>query len=435
MKSASAPAPRAPGVRADIVRRLLRVLETAEHALDRLAEDGWTDPVDASRSVPPEKVVSETALLLLAASSVRREAALARRVDELARRVAPLARGPRVRAGVCFEPALALDHARAHACLRAMGHGDASFDALLRAATRAQAFAVLERVPHRALEQRWVAELCGLEGAVGLPSMRALAAMSALGRPLDLVGANREDVHAFTHALMYLKDRHLASRPLPRPRAEVLRDAEAALVRCLADEDYGLAGELLLAWPLTGARFGAWAAFAWRTLAAVDDAAGFLPSPGTRLAHIGRLDERHRTDALLASAYRTDYVMGLLCAACLASGCLPPAPMREELPPGRGAGGHWAAIYARLPASERESLGGFVHAVTLHRAVRARDAAAIHAAVGAAAAADVADGPQWSQATELLERLVVHAQSAPATPARRLRVVRSSSNAGVGPEA
>jgi len=429
--SALAPAPRAAGMRADLVRRLARVLETAEHALDRLAADGWTDPTDASRSVRPETVVSETARLLLAVSSVRGEPALARRVDELARRLAPHARGARMRSGLCFEPALALDHARAHACLRAMGHADPAFDELLRTATRAQAFAARERAPHRALEQRWVAELCGLEGPAGQPPMRALAAMSALGRPLDLVGANREDLHAFTHALMYLKDGRLAPKALPRPRAEVLRDAEAALVRCLADEDYDLACELLLAWPLTGARFGGWATLAWRTLAAVEDAAGLLPAPGTRLAHLGRLDERHRTDALLASAYRTTYVMGLLCAACLASGCLPPAPVREELPPGHGAGGHWAAIYARLPASEREALGGFVHAVTLHRAVRARDAAAIHAALDAAAAADVADGPHWVQAAELLERLVVHEGAA---PARRLRLLRTPSNAGVRSE-
>jgi hypothetical protein len=417
-------------VRADLVRRLGRVLETAEHVLDRLAMDGWTDPLDAASSVRPEKVVSETALLLLAASAVPGEPALARRVDELARRTTAHARGARMRAGVCFEPALALDYAQAHACLRRMGHGDASFDTLLQAATRAQAFAVRERVPHRALEQCWVAELCELGTPAGWPSVRALAAMSALGRPLDLVGASREDLYAFTHALMYLKDPHLADKPLPRPRAEILRDAEAALVRCLADEDYDLAGELLLAWPLTGARFGGWSLFAWRTLAAVEDAAGFLPSPGTRLAHLARLPAAQRTDALLASAYHTVYVMGLLCAACLARGCLPPdmpsialsegdpagagARRRWEAPVAaapapRGASGHWAAVYARLDAPERAALGGFMQAVTLHRAVRARDVAAIHAALATAAAAGVADGPLWSQAAELLERLVAHA--------------------------
>jgi hypothetical protein len=435
-RAAAGPHARA-AVRADLLRRLDRVLATAEHAVDRLAGAGYTDPVDPARSVRPEKVVSETALMLLAAASVPQAPALARRVDELARRLAPLARGARMRAGVCFEPALALDYAQAHACLRAMGHGDAAFDALLQAATRAQAFAVRERVPHRALEQRWVAEHCGVDGPAGLPSMRALAAMSALGRPLDLVGASREDLYAFTHALMYLRLPPLAPKRLPRPRAELLRDAEAALVRCIADEDYDLAGELLLAWPLTDTRFSPCSAFAWQVLAAVEDAAGFLPSPGTQLGHLERLEPRLRTDGLLASAYHTVYVMGLLCATCLARGCLPPAARPpansgvatprggdEPLPaPAATAAGtrpscpspsaHWASVYGCLPAAQRTELDGFVHSVALHRAARARDTGAIHAALATAAAAGVADGPQWSQAAELLERIVTHAQARP----------------------
>jgi hypothetical protein len=328
---------------------------------------------------------------------------------------APHARGARMRAGVCFEPALALDYAQAHACLKRIGHADPAFDALLAAATRSQAFAVRERVPHRALEQCWVAELCGIAPPPGLPSMAALAAQSALGRPLDLVGGSREDCYAFTHALLYLKDPRLAPRRLPRPRADVLRDAEAALVRCLDEEDYDLAGELLLAWPLTRAPWSPGAAFAFRTLACVEDEAGFLPSPGTRLAHLERLEGRQRADCLLASAYHTVFVMGLLCAACLACDGLPPAPLRgappgrrPELPQGEPAP-HWTLVHAGLAASEQAGLAGFVRSVALRRAVRARDAARIHATLCEAVAAGAADAPQWSQAAELLERIAAHA--------------------------
>src|SRR5262249_49124175 len=152
-----------------------------------------------------------------------------------------------------------------------------AFDALLRVATQSQAFAVRERTPHRALEQRWVAELCGIDDVLSGPSLRVLASMSALGRPLDLLGSGREDIYAYTHALMYLIGPHSSRKCLPRRRADLLLDAEAALASCLDDEDYDLAGELLLTWPLTGAPWSAAAAFAFQTLALVEDQAGFLP--------------------------------------------------------------------------------------------------------------------------------------------------------------
>jgi hypothetical protein len=411
---------------ADLTRRLCNALDIAEQAIARLASEGYVDAIDPALSVRPEKVVSETAVLLLAASAVKEQPALGERLDQLARLLAPHARSPRMRAGVCFEPALALDYAQAHGCLLQMGYADPGFDALLRAAAQSQAFAVRERTPHRALEQRWVAELCGLDSALPPPSRHALASMSALGKPLDLLGGSREDIYAYTHALMYLNDPHLSRKRRPRSHAGLLADAEAALARCVDDEDYDLAGELLLAWPLTGARWSATAAFAFQTLALVEEEAGFLPSAGTRLAHLDRLSGKQRADCLLASAYHTIYVMGLLCAASLAPGRAPPTRPRGSLRwasradeihatlCARDKAPHWSSAYARLAPAERGSLVGFLLSVALRRAVRARDLAAVHELLHRAVDADLANGPLWSQAAELLERAAVHAsQTAP----------------------
>jgi hypothetical protein len=408
--------------RGDLAQRLCHALEIAEQAVARLASSGYVDEIDPALNLRPEKVISETGVLLLAASTVNDQPALSRRLDHLAHLLIPHARSSRMRMGICYEPALALDYAQAHGCLRQMGYADPTFDALLRAAARSQAFGARERAPHRALEQRWVAELCGINDLLPGPSHHTLASMSALGRPLDLLGGGREDLYAYTHTLMYLTDRHLSRKRVPRRRADLLLDAEAALAWCLDDQDYDLAGEILLAWPLIGAPWSAAAAFAFQTLALVEDEAGFLPSAGTRLKHLDKLGGKQRSDCLLASAYHTIYVMGLLCAASLAPGRAPPTQLRRRLnaPPGmvdeiyarlssRDTAPHWSLAYARLAPSERNTLASFLHSVALRRAVRARDLTAVHELLRHAVAADMADGPLWSQAAELLERAIVHA--------------------------
>ena len=415
--------------RADLARRLCHALEVAEQAVVRLAPDGYVDEIDPALNLRPEKVISETGVLLLAASTVNDQPVLSQRLDHLAHLLIPHARSPRMRMGICYEPALALDYAQAHGCLRQMGYADSTFDALLSAATQSQAFAVRERTPHRALEQRWVAELCGINDALPGPSHYMLASMSALGRPLDLLGGSREDLYAFTHALMYLTDPHSSRKRGPRRRADLLLDAEAALARCLDDEDYDLAGEVLMAWPLTGATWSASAAFAFQTLALVEDEAGFLPSAGTKLKHLDKLGGKQRSNCLLASAYHTIYVMGLLCAASLAPGRAPPMRLcgRLSSPPGLvdeiyarlsplDSAPHWSLAYARLAPSERSTLVSFLHSVALRRAVRARDLTTVHELLQRAAAADLANGPLWSQAAELLERAVVHVAQAARLP-------------------
>jgi hypothetical protein len=88
------------------------------------------------------------------------------------------------------------------------------------------------------------------------------------------------------------------------------------------NKDYDLGGEVLLAWPLTGKTWSPAATFGLQVLTQVEDKAGFLPSPGTRLDRLNTLQGDERTDYLLATAYHTAYVMGLLSAAALTNGKL-----------------------------------------------------------------------------------------------------------------
>ena len=106
---------------------------------------------------------------------------------------------------------------------------------------------------------------------------------------MDLLGGSREDICAFTHALMYVRD--FNNRPLRLPRAKrlILADAEAALAWCLGEQDYDLAGEVLLARPLTRTDWNAVAGFGFRVLATVEDEAGFLPAPSPTVAGMDQL--------------------------------------------------------------------------------------------------------------------------------------------------
>jgi len=99
---------------ADLIRRLCHALDIAQQAVARLAPNGYTDAEDLLINVRPEKVISETAVLLLAASAVARVDEVRMRIDQVARLLIPHARSERMRLGTCLEPALALDYSAAH---------------------------------------------------------------------------------------------------------------------------------------------------------------------------------------------------------------------------------------------------------------------------------------------------------------------------------
>jgi hypothetical protein len=376
--------------RMDLERRLCRALEFAERAVERLAADGYTDAQEPTNKLRPEKVISETAFLLYAASRARASREVRVRIERVAERLLPHARSERMRLGVCLEPALAWDYAQAHVCLGRLGHQDRAFDALLRRSLRAQARRGRERPPHRVLEQEWIARTWkASDTAHGERTSRA-ALGSALGRPMDLLSGSREDVYAFTHALMYVTDFSQRLPILPRRRDIILAEAEAALARCLDEEDYDLGGEVLLAWPLTGKGWSAAAAFGFTVLARVEDEAGFLPSQGTRLDRLAALDGAERADYLLATAYHTAYVMGLLCAAALQPGRTPPSEIHEN---GNARGSasaimefiarddrrpHWCDDFDRLSGRRRDMLAGLLLNIALRRKVGQRDFHAVH---------------------------------------------------------
>ena len=214
-------------------------------AVERLAPRGYVDPSEPRNNVRSEKVVAEAGLLLLAASSVSQCPDVQTHVTRLARFLIPFARHDRMRLGVCLKPALALDYASAHIYLTRLGYRDAAFDALLRQTLTSRLWCGRERPPHRRLEQHWLIKLWG--DSNGRSAVRTPSALldSVLKWPIDLLAGARDDVYAFTHALLYVSEfETFSTQHLPRSRSAILGEAASALARSLDEEDYDLAGEL-----------------------------------------------------------------------------------------------------------------------------------------------------------------------------------------------
>ena len=405
----------------DLIERLSHALDIAGLAVEHLAASGYRDATDPTKNIRPEKVISETAILLISASSVA-HIDIRGRVKHLAERLIPHARSKRAMLGLCLEPAVALDHALPHMCLTRLGYPDSEFDRLLGQSLEAQAHAGRERVPHRILEQEWVGIAWPEPTFRPRSATPSTARQSILNHPMDLTNGTRDDIYAFTHALIYVSDFRLQPAPLPRPRPVILAEAEAVLARCLDEQDYDLSGEILLSWPLTGKTWSASAAFAFRVLAHVEDRAAFLPTPSTRISELKALDGIQRTQYLLATAYHTAYVMGLVCAASLRTGYAPPATIPSNtVAPGAakrfihrldadGLSPHWRDEFEQLADAEADALAKFLINVALRRRVARRDLGGIREILILAYALNLANIPAASQAAEMLDRFSTFAR-------------------------
>jgi hypothetical protein len=433
---------------ADLIGRLQRVVHVAERAVSVLGHDGYQDD-NSSDGVSGDKVVAETAMLLLATEPLlAANRQLRESVQTVARLLMPLARGERLRAGLCLQPALAADFAFAHICLTRLGFADPSFDRLLAVAL-APGSGFRERLPHRALEQTWILSVWDPEHPALSPERTARAIdASMLAGPIDCLGATRDDLYALTHALMYVgasarrpstRSGGSDGRPgapglvrLPRSPAAIAADAEAGLAHCLDRQDYDLAAELLLTWPLLGLQPSPSALFAMSVLTRIEDEVGFLPSAIARADRYRGLADVERRKYALATTYHTAYTMGLLCCALLTKATATFAPPAADEPPsapavarrrgaagpvdhafdeldrrartGRGDTPFWLDVYAGLDPAEREQLAPLLLSMTLRSATERRDLAGVHALVGLAHDLHLAALPAVRQAGALLDR-------------------------------
>lgn len=403
----------------DLTRRLDRALGIARRTVTLLGEQGYRDDTTPQDSFGPDKPLAETAMLLHVASSVAQSVGLSDPVAALARQVAQFARSGRVTCAIALHPSICFQLAMPHILMSGLGRRDEAVDRLVSLSAASQAACGREVVPHRALEVLWLQSLW--QGVTPGPAFDDVARHSVLDHPPDLIWGAREDAYAHTHTFMYFTNFGYWPRPLPRPRAVLLQESAALLARALLLEDFDLAAEALMAWPMTGESWSPVAAFGFQVLADLEDRVGFLPAGNGIPERFEHLAGPERTRYALAATYHTAYVMGMLCALALRPGRAPPAAIDG---PGVSMGlldrllatipvtdTPWQVRFSRLSPTERQALAPLVLDIALLHACRQHDYATVGQLLDSALQQGLANAPCCAQAAELLHRVSVCARA------------------------
>jgi hypothetical protein len=352
-------------------------------------------------------------MLIYAASAATRFPDVAGRIEDIARLLVPRARSQQTVLNIALHPSLCMDFAVPHVLLTKLGYCDGAFDEFLTSCLNSQARDGHERPPFACLEQRWIRSLwmCTGPGRDWRPDLRN----SVLNRPQDILGGLRQDAYAFTHLMMYCTDFGFRVPRLPRSRSVILEEAQSLFAKCLDDEDYDLAAEVLLAWPLSRADWCASATFGFRVLAQIEDQVGVLPAGTTKVDRLKRLEGKERTEYALGTAYHTALVMGLICAASLHPGRAPfvtitgsrveKSFLKRLLQVLDQDQGHWQPELSKVDESERNALGVLLLDIAIAQKCRKHDYEAVRELLMLASQHEIANSSLCAQAAQLLERL------------------------------
>ena len=371
------------GVRPNLLKRLSLALRIAERTVQFLGADGFDGSDLPEGNFAAEKPLAETAMLLYVARRHKSDPELQRPFDKLLQDLIPHARSRQMRWDILRYPSVCLQLATPHILLGALGHKDSDFDDLLVQSEMACASRGHEVVPYRELEIIWLRSLWRNENPGH--ELEQTALKTALGNPIDLLDGTRDDAYAHTHAAMYYTDFGNWQRPLPRLTEEFLGESAAVLARALIVEDYDLAAEALMAWPLTSSAWDPTAAFGFRVLASLEDRVGFLPAGRSASKQLLQLAGHDKTKYALATSYHTAYVMGMLCALSLKPDMASPFEIAgpqcsmtviefmHGLIPRTGA--QWEQVFQLLSPNEQAALGPILFDVAIIQNSRKGDAA------------------------------------------------------------
>jgi hypothetical protein len=388
-------------------------LRIAERTIQFLGADGFNGADLPEGNFAPEKPLAETAMLLYVASRERSDPAVQEVFDDLVQGLIPYARSKQMGWDVLRYPSVCLQLATPHILLNILGRKDSRFDDLLVHTETACASRGHEVVPYRELEIIWLRSLW--RNQIPGPELQESARKTAMGNPIDLLNGTREDAYAHTHAVMYYTDFGNWQKPLPRSTDEFLGESAAVLARALVIEDYDLAAEALMAWPLTSSVWSSAAAFGFRVVTSLEDKVGFLPAGPLASKRLLELAGDEKTKYALASSYHTAYVMGMLCALSLKPGMAspfeivgPPSSMTlieglQALIPKTGA--HWEQVFQSLSPNEQAALGPFLLDVAILQSNRRGEFAQMASLLETASQNEMADTTLCAQSAQLLSRM------------------------------
>ena len=401
------------GTRRRLLKRLGLALRIAERTIQFLGADGFNGADLPEGNFAAEKPLAETAMLLYVASRERSEPTVQKAFDDVVQNLRPYARSKRMGLDVLRYPSVCLQLATPHILLGIFGEPDSRFDDLLARSVAACASLGHEVVPYRELEIIWLRSLWRNE--IPGRELEEVARKTALGNPIDLLNGARDDAYAHTHAVMYYTDFGNWRKPLPRPTEEFLAESGAVLARALVIEDYDLAAEALMAWPLTSSSWSSAATFGFRVLTSLEEKVGFLPAGRLASKRLLEMAGDEKTKHALASSYHTAYVMGMLCALCLKPGMGPPFEIAGPLfsrelieglrAPIRKTGAHWEQVFESLSLNETAALAPFLLDVAIIPSNGRGEFAQLASLLEIAVQNGMADTTLCAQSAELLSRV------------------------------
>ncbi len=405
------------GARQRLLKHLGLALGIAERTVRFLGAEGFSGADLPEGNFAAEKPLAETAMLLYLASRERSDAAIQKTFDGLVEDLIPYARSRQMAWDALRHPSVCLQLATPHILLGILGRPDSRFDDLLARSEAARASRGHEVVPYRELEIIWLRSLW--RNQIPGRELEETARKTAMGNPIDLLNGTRDDAYAHTHSVMYYTDFGNWQRPLPRPVEEFLGESAAVLARALIVEDYDLAAEALMAWPLTSSAWSPAAAFGFRVVASLEDIVGFLPAGPLASRRLLELTGDEKTKFALASSYHTAFVMGMLCASSLKptmaspfeiAGPAFPATLIEGLHALiRKTGAHWEQVFQSLSPIEQAALAPFLLDVAMIQSSRTGDFAQMAGLLETAVRNGMADTTLCAQSAELLSRMAAFA--------------------------
>ena len=293
------------------VERLTYALDFATRTIRHLIVEGHSAPESDPWHVRPEKIITESAFLIVYAKASISHTEVAKAIINLYKLVEPLARSKATLTNICLKPALALDYAHAHICLSYAGFPNTYFDSVIENVLNHKKN--IERTPYRMLEQEWLYSIW--KNTDNKNEIEFWTKLSCLNHSKDIFSESTDGVYALTHAVMYT---YFTEKPsVIVDMDKLLSELEGLLIIYMDRQDYDIAGELLIAWALTNKPFSNLAIFALKCLIYIEKRVGFLPAPNLDLNLIEGKDQIERRTYIYSLNYHTVFVMGLLFASLL----------------------------------------------------------------------------------------------------------------------
>jgi len=312
---------------ADVLEFSLRHLPS----LDRYSRL-WPDDPNEDAVQMRDKVLAETAILVLLASRVEQTGRIAGLIEQLVDVLEGCSTDNRTKELLLRCPHMAAPLGLTQIVLAQRGRGDAETQTILRNIFRDGLADTLERIPYRAMEVEWVESLLNLGFR---PDFEAAFPSNVLMKEVHPISMSRSTGYGVTHGLMYATD--FGSRPPPccvdvsLARGRI----DAAVAWVLVNDDLDLLIEFIIATTLLRQPWSPYVWLAWDLYNGVVEELGFLPSPSFDPAQFAALQGDEAAAYAFRHVYHTVYVAGLLSAILLA-------------PEAAGVSGDWTAPRASM---------------------------------------------------------------------------------------